>query len=683
MSGTYFAAEPASSIASVLFAKIEAWYERQRSSGRYDRIMKSWAMAHGVSVDNGSVSWAMTRGGAQGEIIKGHENHYRSIGTNLVNLTTAERPAIQCSAANSDYRTLAQAKLANGLADYHLTERSLETLLKRACKSGVFRSEGFILGEWDPNAGEPHATNQDGGVVKTGAPRFAFGGPFDVIRDDYASSFDSLTWLIFRDWANKYELAAQYPELADSIISLGFGHDLFGAFKPSGGNGDETDLIPVFKFFHDRNPALEEGRQTTILNASILLFDGPLVYRKKPIAYVMPDETDGTPYGNTPMFDLMGPQEAVNGLDSATITNNLGRGIGNILEPTGSNMSVSPIGTSMNSIKYTPVGGQKPEAFIWPPTPPELYAAKDKKIAAMETLSGVSSVNRGNPSASVGADASGAKLALIQATSIHNNSGLQNSYVQCVRDVVMLIVQLYRDLGGQVPRLARLAGKNKEYMVKEFTAEDLADIDRVTVDLGNPIMRTTGGKMQMAEWALQYKLIPEGQIKQLLELVKSGTVEPAFEAGEAMLMRIRGENERLMRGDQIRAIIADPHWLEIPEHLTILDNPSMRDGSPEAEQIATAVLAHVQEHLEFWRTMDPALIQIRGGQPAPMPAMPGMTAPPLPGTENGTPAPPGGPGSATPPPMNPDASKPDLPGMPSMPRNPMNGEPAHLPGVPQ
>ena len=48
--------------------------------------------------------------------------------------------------------------------------------------------------------------------------------------------------------------------------------------------------------------------------------------------------------------------------------------------------------------------------------------------------------------------------------------------------------------------------------MKEFTGDDLTSVNRVIVDVGNPLARTTAGRVEMAEQLLQMGVIktPQG-----------------------------------------------------------------------------------------------------------------------------------------------------------------------------
>jgi len=695
VSSDYFAAVSDGEIAKRLMEKVECFYEFARSTNWLDRIRASYQAYNGLSNNGtGAVSWDVMRDGDQGELLQSIENHYRSFVDNLLTITTAQRPAIQCGAANSDYKSLAQTLVAGGLVDYYLTERHIETLLKRACKYGIYLSEGHVLVEWDVHGGDdagPDMTMVEeqlaqgvdlqtalsgAQIQKEGDVKISVLDPLDVVRDIYAKSWDSMNWVITREHVNKFELAAQFPEHADRIVSLEQDEELAMRVSWTRRERDESDYVSLFKFYHLPSKALPEGKFVKFLADDLVLISGPMPYDELPVYPLFPDELDGTAFGDSKVFDLLGPQKVVNALDSSIVGNQLGRGIGNFLVPSTANIQIEAISSSMNEVRYD--GTQKPEALEWPSTPAEFFRYKQEKVQVMETLSGINSVVRGSPNENVGADSSGAKLALIQAQAVQSNSGLQAAYSNLIRAVAMAIIKRFQAFGGEVPRVVRLAGKNNRYMSKEFTATDLADIDRVTVDVGNPLMRTVSGKMAIAD-----KLVEMGVIKtadQYLMLVKAGTYEPLIEGEQSTQMRIREENENLMDGGQVPhvATIFDPHWLEIPQHLNVLNNPGAR-GTPG---VVEAVTAAVQEHMDLFMSANPAIIAMAGGQAALglWQQIQSMLAPP--------PMPMGPGGPPQPPPPNAGGEAPEVvqgapieAQQPNLPMNPATGERAEVPGV--
>ncbi|MBK7864355.1 MAG: hypothetical protein IPJ65_38295 [Archangiaceae bacterium] len=633
-SRVYFAAELDKDIVPRLERKVKDYYDFVAGNGHAEKVMKSLAYNAGGTIDSGHVTWRLNRGGEDGEILYNFENHYRSIGQSQVNLTCAQRPAIDVIAKNSDKQAIARAAVAKGLIDFYLTEAGLEALLKAGVERGVFATEGFIFTDWDTKAGEvkgrlvPAKDPQSGEPVTdpmSGEPqletvqmpigdlRFRLYDMMDVVRDPLTPSYVQRTWVILRNWENKFDLAAKYPEIGEKIISLSAGveTELRTLFDS---NRDGSDLIPVWEFYHEKTPACPNGRYVKFCKG-IWLEGGPLPYNKIPIARCAPSELIGTPFGYSSMLDLLGAQETVNGLDTSMTTNQLGRGIGNMLVPRTANVTVEQFGSSMNAIKYDPDGqNSEIKALTMPPTPPEFFQYKKDKITAMETISGIGSVARGTPSPEVGADASGSKLALLDAKAIQQNDGLEKTHVQMIRDVALNIVRIFRDFGGSEKRLLKIVGKYNSYMVREFLPSDLDEVENVSVDLGNPVTRQISGRMALADRLAELGLIKPENLSYYITLIKEGTLDPMIQGQQAAQLRVEEENENLLEakpGWQHRALITDEHWVEIPKHLELLDNPDLR--KPGAEPVQQAVLAAVQEHMQLFRAMPPELVMLRGG----------------------------------------------------------------------
>jgi hypothetical protein len=159
-------------------------------------------------------------------------------------------------------------------------------------------------------------------------------------------------------------------------------------------------------------------------------------------------------------------------------------------------------------------------------------------------------------------------------------------------------------------------------LMKEFSGQDLDKINRVMVDMGNPLTRTTAGKVNLAEQMMNFNLIENPD--QYLQVVTTGRLEPVIEGKQAELLLIKSENEKLAEGVPQRALITDQHAQHILEHKTVLASPEAReDGNAPMVQVT---LAHIQEHLNFLRTGDPQLLALIHQQSIGAPA-----APPQPG----------------------------------------------------
>lgn len=605
MENKYFAAQDSKDTAASVLSKAKYWSDALNTTNYLEKCRNSWKCYYGMYNNGNNNGHELTFGGDQGEFTEISINHYQNIGKHLLNLTVSNRPALEALATNTDAKSISQALLANDLLDYYLVEKRLEEYLKRCAENAIVMGEGYIKVEWDSTSGEAYAYNEElGTYIYEGDIKFKNLSIFDVIRDTSREDQDH-DWLIVRSYENRHDLAAKYPEEEKGILSVPNKDDLDNqTLYNKGVHGEETNLIPVYEFFHKRSDAMPEGRYMIIVDNDIVLYDGPLPYRFIPVFRMSPGDIIGTPFGYTPMFDLIPIQEAVNGLYSTVLTNQNAFGVQNIMLPRGSNINSNQLEGGLNIIEYDPNIG-KPEALNLTRTPAEIFSFITTLESKMETLSGINSVARGNPEASL---RSGNALALIQTQAIQFASGLQHSYVRLIEDVGTAIIKLLQDY-ADAPRVAVIAGKSNRSYVKEFKGEDILAVNRVKVKVSNPLSQTGAGRLEIANNLIQMGLIKNPQ--QYFTVLQTGALDAMMEGDQAELISIKTENEYLADGKQVIVIDTDAHAMHIQEHKAVLADPDMRNN-PE---IVETTLAHIQMHIDALKTVNPELLQLLGQQP--------------------------------------------------------------------
>ena len=139
----------------------------------------------------------------------------------------------------------------------------------------------------------------------------------------------------------------------------------------------------------------------------------------------------------------------------------------------------------------------------------------------------------------------------------------------------------------------------------------MVTINRVVVDVGNPLSRTIAGRVQMAEQMLQMNLIKTPQ--QYFQVMNSGRLDSMFEGEIDELMLVKSENERMMEGEDVLASALDAHRLHIMEHKSVLSDPDLRKDPVLIQN----VMNHILEHVELLRNTDPDLLALIGEQPLP------------------------------------------------------------------
>ncbi len=646
----YWASVDVKEIADRIMGKVEDYYQYLTQVGRLDLWRRSWTYYYRPMLTGGMLNPV----GSQGELTALSINDYRNLLMHLETMTLQTRANFEPRAINTDVKSQSQVILASGLLDYYMREKKLERHIRQGVKDALMFAEGFVRAEWDANGGEAYGKTATGATVYQGDIKYSNYNPFNVVRDFTRPSFTKDDWVILRDFENKFTLAAKFPELKDKILDdSGDSFELSRTTMLSQYLYDgETDQVPVYTLLHPPTPAMPSGRFVYCLSNGTVMQDGPIPYEETHVYRIAPDELSGTIFGYSVAFDMLPIQEATDVLFSTAITNQATFGVQNILMPKGHDISTSQLSGGLNVVEYDPKVG-KPEPLNLTATPAEIFSFMQTLRTTNQTLAGVDSVTRGDPSASL---KSGAALALVAAQSIQFAMTLQQSYSGLVEDLgtgTILLLQTF----AAVPRVAEIAGKSNRPLMREFTGQDLNAIHRVSVDLGNPMTRTTAGKINLADSFMEKGFIENPD--QYTQVLTTGRLEPIIEGKQADNLLMKGENEGLADNKPQRALITDNHAKHILEHKVVLANPEIRQDPDNP--IVKLTLDHIQEHINLaqspgYQMMAPMLghqVMVPPAQPQGPPGQPGAV---------------GGAMDATPP-VQQAAEGVNMPNMPSPPAN--------------
>ncbi len=606
----------------------------------------------------------INRVGEQSEYTEVYINHYRNLLIHILNMTCNQRPSFDARATNTDFQTQSQTLIATGILDYYNRFKGMDKIAKQAVEDVLTFADAYVYQGWDFSLGDPAVPdpNSPGGAAKNGDILHKNFMPMDCIFDFTAGLHDApRQWYILRDFKNKWDLIARFPEMKDKILSLSANDETWQYMRIGYRSDYPTDMIPFFVFMHERTDSMPNGRYFTFLGTDCYFVDSelPKFYKTLPLHHLSASVQRGSGFSYSIAYDLLPIQQLIDGLYSIVATNQSTFGVQNILVPNGANIGVQEITDGLNIINYDPKNG-KPEALNLTSTPEEIFLFIQRLEQVMETISGVNSVARGNPEQSL---KSGSALALVQSMAIQFISGLQQSYTNLLEELGTGVINILKEC-ATTPRMVEISGKSNKSYMDQFTKDDISTINRVTVDVGNPIARTTAGKVSMADNLLQANMLKSPE--EYIQILSTGKLEVAIEGEQKQITLVKDENEQLMEGQQVQVVMTDNHLLHIMEHSAVI-------ASTEARKDANAVnatIAHIQQHLELWKDADPALLMALKIPPPPPPPMM-----PMPGPEQG--APPIHPAAVN------GAHKPLLAAspieaqaakvrMPSMPQNPMN-----------
>ena len=615
MSDKYFANKPTNERAAVILEKAAGWGEALETSGYMEKLRLMWKSYYGIYFSDSNDSHSINFSGEQGEITQIAINHMHNISKIMLNMITAVRPTMIAKSVNSDYKSLVQTKLANGLLDYYMRDHRVENYLKRAVESAIVLGAGYVKLEWNATKGEVYEVDEELGIeIKEGDLEFSNLYPFDVYFDTHREDHNH-DWVIARSWKNRYDLAAKYPEFAEEILKLPTKNEINNLFAFTQ-RSDDTDLIAVYEFYHKRTDSVPDGLYQLLLSDTITLLESPMPYRSLPIYAVRAGEYLGTPFAYTPMFDLLPIQDAINSLYSAVLTNQSAFAVQNILVPQNANIQISELAGALNAIEYNPALGEiKPLQLT--ATPQEVFSFIKMLEEKMSEISGINSVSRGTVPENL---RSGNALALVQSMSLQYISGLQQSYAATIEDLGTGIINTLKD-HASVPRIKDIMGKHNLSYSKEFTGHSLSSINRVIVEVANPLANTTAGRLEIAQQMLQMGAIktPENYFT----VMNTGSLDTLTDPTFNQNVLIRAENERLIANEPVAAVYSDEHALHIKGHAEILADPALRFDV----ELFNRVQAHMQEHIELLKNTDPNILMILGQQPiqqAPPPPQPGM-----------------------------------------------------------
>lgn len=557
--------------------------------------------------------------GAQGELKSIRVNHYASLIRNLVSLVTNNKPAWQPIASNTDSASQSSAILASGLLDYYMKDRRLDRVFRNACQMACFLKESWVSTTWDTQSGEIIAVDPDSqAAVHEGDLKYTLFQLNDIIRD-YTKNNADFDWLISREFVNKYDLVAQFPEHEEKIMSFSLKPmDIARVrinYKPVN-NKEDDDQIPFYTFYFKPCAALPNGRMITFVQNQSLT-DGPLPYPKIPLVRISAEDTFESCFAHSPMADVLPIQKAIDTLASTLITNNMAFGVQSILFPKGSEVSVTQIGSGMNLIGYDKNMG-KPEPLQLTASAPESYKLFDMLVQQSQLISGINDAIRGQTTAGT----SGAALALLSQQAIQFANGLQQGFVSLIEDTGTLSIQILQRYAN-TKRVAVLTGKHNRPLLKEWSSVDLGGISRITIESGNSLSKTASGRLTMADSLLQAQMIKRPE--QYISVLTTGQLEPIYENEQRQQLLIRAENEKLAEGSPVRALLTDDHDNHILEHASVLSSPDVRENPDSA--IVQNTLAHIQEHLQMAQTMPPALAMLLKQQPLPQMAPPQQPGP--------------------------------------------------------
>lgn len=612
MKSQYFAKAPADVIASEIEAKFQDYEMWLDKSGLRYKVQELYSGFYNFDKAGG---FKITKN-QDGSVSRISVNHYKNLIQRLHSLTTQSKLAFTPRATNSDAKSQLQSDFAKGLLEYYADEKSMNNVLSDAVLMSLIMMESFVYSPWNFNSGEEVAAGNPGeNPTREGDQEYFVLPTFDVAR---STTLKNSPYYIIRQRVNRWDLAAQHPEFEKEILNSSLDNNpmsrLYTPFDSDYTGQTDDDVTHIYTLIHDKTTAVPKGRITVICGSKVLS-DSVMYYKTMPVTRMSSGEVFETIVGDSPATSLLSLQEAIDALSTATLSNNLNFAMQNIWSPTA--IDIQNISQGQNLV----ISAQKPEALQLTESSKETYNQIDSLKSDQQLLSGINATTRGNPDASI-KTAGGQALALAQAVQFVD--AIQKNYAKVAGDVGTITIHNLQKF-CKIPRLAYLGGQSRASYVKEFTADDIDKVDRVSVDLGSPLVQNVSGRYQMIQEWTQQGMITDPKVA--LNFLRTGEIDSATEDDFKDKILIREENEQIRKGIAPTVIAFDIHPEHIIKHKAMANDPAIRENP----QILQVLLTHIQQHLDQQKMLDPDLAAILGMQPLPSQTMPPPGPPPGPG----------------------------------------------------
>lgn len=541
--------------------------------------------------------------GDSGEVMNVRLAEPRTLITRMVNLACAKPVATRAVATKPTPEAQEAAQIADSVIRNDLDPVEGGQLVREAVELALAVSVGFLDPEWDRLAGEAYLPNDDGSYTYNGKPKLSVRMPDEIAFDLTKRRWKDVWDCIVLQRANRYMMAAQFPDQAERILSAPSLHD--SEFKSFRYDDEDTDDIVIFRYMHKsgNRSFLPDGRLALVLEDGTVLRDG-----LNPYALVDPEQIGifpitagnglGSVYGYATMNDLSPLSQWLTVMTTMAATLVVGYGAPNIAGPA---MQSVQIQNMVGGGRYFGLSGTQGE--IKP-----FNLLDDKSLKSILELvrfvlemgdkhSGTSGLAR-----EPGDGDSGKKVAIVKSMAVQFMSALQQSIVATTKGLSNYMLRMRQHLSSAEEIAELAAGVGAAQQVVSYKASDKFPlVARVEAEAVDPVSQTIEGRQMMVQQLIDMGALQgPSAIYDYMQFLKTGRDEGLFADYLATDNLINRENAELLKGNcpnvlaGVMGVGGDEHDVHVKKHLRTMADPSARDPS---SPIAQAGLEHISRHL--------------------------------------------------------------------------------------
>ena len=615
---TYYAVGGPEAISDAVIRIVQETKNIMRGSGMYRRVRANYNLFYSR---DGSSNWEenlRSDGEGGGSVYLG-VNVLKNAVDHLMQMVVSHAPAVDPVIVGSSQENNNVTEIGKAIIDYRLHQRRDIRVIDEAVYHCPVVGASYLHATWNPFAGgrapQGAAAAQGAGTIPQTLPDgtpiapIMFKGDIEFECVDVLSGFmdmslqswdTSLQDLVLRTYRNRYNLATEYPEASDAILSAESRNPIMQdeylpsptfAMTASARTPSQEAQIEVWYYYHRRTAACPDGVMQIQLPTGAVLYSGPLPAWAKdlPVHRLSPDTMFGSTHGYAVTTGAGGIQESLNIGASAMVTNMAAFSRKLILAQKGMDIDVTQIVGDLKllEVEFGPNGTPPITSVDLLGNQAPLIEMLNWLVSQLEQTTGANAIVRGNPEGIT----AGVAINLYQSMALQFASTYEKCRSEALEWYATTVVRAYQE-HPDLERDIRLIGKSKTAMLQKFYGGSLKAIDSFVVDPGNPAARTIAMRYNMLMAIKQEgaQIEPEKSIN----FMKTGDWDRAVGVPEALDAAIMAENEMLLRGELPPVIPGDDPVKHAQGHLAILANPAVRTNAALVMNTLKHFTAHAQ-----------------------------------------------------------------------------------------
>lgn len=470
------------------------------------------------------------------------------------------------------------------------------------------------------------------GLWKTGDVATECFLPFNVRMDSFGDRLEQKQWIGMqslkpREWVeDTFKIKVDRPDKDKGIIDYQTQiSKMVSDVSPFGGgpaagsipSGEDDDMVLFREVEFKPQADYPFGRYVVSAGGKILK-----IYERLPIKstleswyYSLTDfhynYVPGRFWSDPPVNDIISPQNIINSIDQALVTNR--EGIGRPRITTAGEIGLKKLdlgGQGFLAMTYNPIMGMEPKIHEGTPLPQQVLEERRLQKEQLQDLGGdPKNVLRGNvPSA----QSSGVQVDILRETVEQGKAPDLDRFNRALTRVYKKRLILAQEMFTE-ERLIKVTGRGNKVKIAKFKGSDLRGNTDVRLELDSGLISTKSGQAQMIINMIQAGFFKEGEISPTLrqevlqrmglatftdetntdvERAEAENVAVAAGTGEVMTVKMNPQTGK-------EDIVTDDPLFKYDDHKAHYETHRKFIISPEFKEIPFETMAKLVYHCDY------------------------------------------------------------------------------------